>query len=142
MSEEIDFLDFLSADHTSLSEMETTDSELELAVAKHLWLERRLFYPLLESHGICSVVQLEQLQSVDKALEASVVATKPISSDNDIKESIEKHVSGQEQLFSIVRDKIDAHVLNDLASKVPLMMVEGPRHIHTHIRDRGPLMEI
>ncbi len=140
MADELDLLELLQADHVNLRESEQRP-ELEEAVAKHLTVERELFYPLVARRSICTHAELEELRTIDRSLAEAVLQAKADpSSEEALKRALETHISVQEALFSIVRDQVDPATLLRVAEDLPLTMAEAPTHVHPHLLDHGPLI--
>ena len=139
MADQLDLIDLLQADHLNLQQSEG-HPEIEEAVAKHLTVERELFYPLVSRRAICSDEELDELRMLDRALADAVVkARTDPSSRDDLKQAIETHISVQDALFSIVRDQVDPATLLRIADDLPLTMAEAPTHIHPHLPAHGLL---
>ena len=140
MADELDLLELLQADHLNLRESEG-HAELEEVVAKHLTVERELFYPLIVRRSICSHEELEELRTIDRSLANAVLQAKADpSSEEALKQAVDTHISVQEALFSIVRDQVDPATLLRIAEDLPLTVAEAPTHVHPHLLDHGPLI--
>ena len=133
MADQLDLIELLQADHLNLRESEG-HPEVEEAVAKHLTVERELFYPLVSRRSICSDEELDELRTLDRSLADAVVkARTDPSSQAALNQAIETHISVQEALFSIVRDQVDEATLLRIAEDLPLTMAEAPTHVHPHL---------
>ena len=139
MADQLDLIELLQADHLNLRQSEG-HPDLEEAVAKHLTVERELFYPLVSRMAICSDEELDELRMLDRSLADAVINARTDPSTQDaVNKAIETHVSVQEALFAIVRDQVDPATLLRIADDLPLTMAEAPTHVHPHLPAHGLL---
>ena len=141
MTDEIDLLELLQADHVNLRELEGS-AQLEEAVAKHLATERELLYPLVADRSVCTSDELGEMRQLDRALEQAIVDNrdKAVPDVAAIKQAIETHATVQEALFSVVREEVEPATLVSLGDQVGSVMAEAAPHIHLHMPDHGALL--
>lgn len=141
---DLDLLELLSADHRILLE-EPAPNVSELS--QHLSVERDLLYPAIRHHLPDGEAVVGDLRRSERRMETLLEAyEKGPGADSELpgelRQAVCEHVTGQERLFTRLRQEIPAADLVRPVATIPLSIGGSPTHGHVRLATGGPAGEV
>jgi hypothetical protein len=140
---DLNLLDLLSADHQNLLEAAPAIEVLE--VSQHLSVERDLLFPLISDRLSNGNDIVEDLRQAERELEERLRDFERDATEEHegrLKETIEEHVTEQEQLFARLRELLPESDLLKPVETVALSIGGAPTHAHPHLAEGGAIGEL